>query len=251
MHFYQALQFLLKLLYLDQGTYPNYNEKSIRKLGCYVENCIICSENNDQVCDKCNTTYIDRNGLCEYNTKDSNDKDFTSNESYLIAIIVGGTMFVLSIILCFTFYYLCHLRHIKGSNQRNPTRDISRSLNEIHSSTNYRHANIDSQSASNSIILTPVLTQGIIPSGINKKNKLDGMISLNSDNFNEILPIVTESVLLENNDTIVCTICFEDYSKNRQYRITPCQHIFHSECIYSWLITNNSKTCPNDNFKFL
>lgn len=86
---------------------------------------------------------------------------------------------------------------------------------------------------------------------MHNKNYLDGMISLNSDNFDEIIPLVTESELLEKYDNVVCTICFEDYSNNRQYRITPCQHIFHSECIYHWLITNNSKKCPNDNFKFI
>lgn len=84
----------------------------------------------------------------------------------------------------------------------------------------------------------------------NKKG-IDRSYKITAENFNEIMTIVKpsqeEAIIAEN---MVCTICFEEYTENREYRITPCKHIFHHECIYAWLITNRKKKCPNDNFKF-
>ena len=70
------------------------------------------------------------------------------------------------------------------------------------------------------------------------------------ENFEKILI----KVVGEENDILliesgVCTICYEEYSEKRVYRITPCKHIFHHECIYEWLITNKRKVCPNDNYR--
>ena len=76
-------------------------------------------------------------------------------------------------------------------------------------------------------------------------------IRLNRKNFNEIITVIN----LEEHEDIseedrVCTICFEEYSKEKVYRITPCKHIFHHKCIYEWIITNRKKRCPNDNYRF-
>ena len=76
-------------------------------------------------------------------------------------------------------------------------------------------------------------------------------VRLNKRNFHEIVTVIhleeDEGISAENR---VCTICFEEYSNERSYRITPCKHIFHHECIYQWLIANNKKRCPNDNYRF-
>lgn len=102
MHFYKALQLLVQFFFLSQDTYTKNNDRLLRRLGCSIENCIICNESNDQVCDKCNTTYVSDNGLCKYNEKNSSDEGFFSDKSYLIFIIVFGAVTVLGIILCLT-----------------------------------------------------------------------------------------------------------------------------------------------------
>jgi len=40
-----------------------------------------------------------------------------------------------------------------------------------------------------------------------------------------------------------CSICLEDYEPGEQIRVLPCQHTFHSSCIFPWL-TERSPTCP-------
>ena len=47
------------------------------------------------------------------------------------------------------------------------------------------------------------------------------------------------------NETInqkTCSICLEEYKKNDQVFVSKCNHIFHKNCITSWL--NNNRTCP-------
>ena len=41
-----------------------------------------------------------------------------------------------------------------------------------------------------------------------------------------------------------CPICLETFNVQSQILSTPCDHIYHSECINSWLATG-SRTCPN------
>ncbi|TNV81892.1 hypothetical protein FGO68_gene229 [Halteria grandinella] len=43
-----------------------------------------------------------------------------------------------------------------------------------------------------------------------------------------------------------CAICFEEFGLDEQVRITPCKHIFHSECIMEWIKWKLPKPdCPN------
>jgi E3 ubiquitin-protein ligase RNF115/126 len=39
-----------------------------------------------------------------------------------------------------------------------------------------------------------------------------------------------------------CVICLNDFEKSQKALITPCTHLFHSDCIRSWFETQN--TCP-------
>ena len=40
-----------------------------------------------------------------------------------------------------------------------------------------------------------------------------------------------------------CPICLDNFNVESQILSTPCDHYYHSECIYSWLATG-SQSCP-------
>ena len=44
-------------------------------------------------------------------------------------------------------------------------------------------------------------------------------------------------------DHNTCSICLDDYEPGEHIRVLPCQHTFHSDCIFPWL-TQRSPTCP-------
>ncbi len=39
-----------------------------------------------------------------------------------------------------------------------------------------------------------------------------------------------------------CSICFEEFNKDSQITITPCNHVYHLNCINQWY--HRSHTCP-------
>ncbi|EOA82931.1 hypothetical protein ACJQWK_04679 [Exserohilum turcicum] len=46
-----------------------------------------------------------------------------------------------------------------------------------------------------------------------------------------------------NDQSLVCSICTEDFEKGQDLRVLPCNHKFHPECVDPWLL-NVSGTCP-------
>ena len=44
------------------------------------------------------------------------------------------------------------------------------------------------------------------------------------------------------NDQRCCAICLSDYEINEEIVECPCRHIFHNECIVSWL--KGKQNCP-------
>ena len=47
----------------------------------------------------------------------------------------------------------------------------------------------------------------------------------------------------ENENSLMCTVCQEEYDDDTEILCLPCTHLFHGKCIKSWL--ENSKDCPN------
>ena len=57
----------------------------------------------------------------------------------------------------------------------------------------------------------------------------------------------------DGNPCNVCTICIEEFKVDKsKVSITPCQHVFHFQCLSDWLMKNliNPK-CPNCNYNLI
>ena len=103
----------------------------------------------------------------------------------------------------------------------------------------------DRSSASNTFIADTQNNLDISNSGTRKKKFAE--IRISESNFNDIIKIVESNAAVLEKE--ICTICFESFKEDEECRITPCQHKFHYECIFAWLITHRNKCCPNDNYK--
>ncbi|CAD8061196.1 unnamed protein product [Paramecium sonneborni] len=41
-----------------------------------------------------------------------------------------------------------------------------------------------------------------------------------------------------------CTVCLIEYDKDSICRVTPCVHVFHSDCLQQWMVEKKHETCP-------
>jgi hypothetical protein len=74
----------------------------------------------------------------------------------------------------------------------------------------------------------------------------DKIIDLMKKNFN-FIDFGSIKEKLDNK----CSICIEEFVASDKVVITPCNHIFHKNCINNWLIKNNNEIkCPNCNHIF-
>ena len=81
----------------------------------------------------------------------------------------------------------------------------------------------------------------------NKKNGKKGF----DKNFLDSLEInKIKDVNKLDDDKKKCTICLEDYANGDESIILPCIHLFHANCIKTWMENNN--TCPlcNNEIKY-
>jgi len=64
----------------------------------------------------------------------------------------------------------------------------------------------------------------------------------NNDDTNEYRGVVTSLSNLEPGENRCCSICLEDFTKDSQITITPCNHEYHLSCMKQWYCRNH--TCP-------
>ncbi|OMJ67404.1 hypothetical protein SteCoe_35444 [Stentor coeruleus] len=203
--------------------------------------CLKCSSNCDTCtsslkCIKCESGYTNKNGKCNSN-KTSDKKDYKS-----IGLIVGIVIVSIVVMLLCTCVII---RYKRNNDKRNY--EASGSLSNIRV-TYLRNMNM---------IETNELFENnrreiyqYYNPYTKKKNDVQEIIPITRDNFNMIIKIVAFDDKLKYYGENVCTICLENFIKGNEYRITPCGHLFHYECIFSWIIDADKKKCPNDNFKF-
>ena len=79
---------------------------------------------------------------------------------------------------------------------------------------------------------------------LNNNNGNHNHNHINGDELNRIMELLPSSVLNEkkegNNNE--CVICLEEYDRGESITTLPCLHLFHTDCIRSWLKSNNN--CP-------
>lgn len=47
-----------------------------------------------------------------------------------------------------------------------------------------------------------------------------------------------------------CIICYESFKHNSNIIIIPCNHYYHSNCLYNWITTLQSYNCPYCQIQF-
>ena len=47
----------------------------------------------------------------------------------------------------------------------------------------------------------------------------------------------------ENND-VLCSICYDNMNSDNSYTINECNHTFHSKCLLDWFRTSSVPSCP-------
>ena len=61
--------------------------------------------------------------------------------------------------------------------------------------------------------------------------------------YTKVADLNKSSVIVNNNITVVCTICQIDTNNMIVRKLVHCNHIYHQSCIDTWFETH--QTCPN------
>ena len=88
----------------------------------------------------------------------------------------------------------------------------------------------------------------ITPEDFDLLLQLDSTVAPKTVNKSVVDSLRTDKYQIENNDIEQCTICMEDYEDGCVCKYLPCGHVFHSNCIRTWLTTTSTK-CPIDNLE--
>lgn len=68
-------------------------------------------------------------------------------------------------------------------------------------------------------------------------------------NFDRIFKDISFDLSYIIKEGVICSICFGEFSKDDEPRLSPCKHIFHINCIYEWTVENRLNFCPFNDFK--
>ncbi|OMJ83716.1 hypothetical protein SteCoe_14371 [Stentor coeruleus] len=214
---------------------------------CPIEKCIQCDKILNQ-CIKCEVDYLLKDQICIKSLEDNKNGSISIG---LIIIIILVPLFFTTI-FCFLCIYCARKNKKKYDHKNHRDRTFSESIRE----PNSLFINLENILSSRAETLAyPQISeaniQEIILSFKGNVSALSGKICIYKENFDVVMRKPRENFMeFYEDDGIMCSICFEEFDDENECRITPCGHIFHRECIYAWIIGNNKRKCPNDNFKF-
>ena len=166
-----------------------------------------------------NNKYLDTNKIMSINIGAKKDNSKVLKEKkYKYSLIFVCIILMLCIISCFIFYLIKYKRN----------RELIR-LRAINMANNLNLNGLENR-------IDPEV----------KKNKLNEL-------FKNKLKKIKYLKKLNVNETTACSICLEEFVENKSLVcITPCLHIFHYDCLYNWLFSDNSNCqCPYCNYDLL
>ncbi|OMJ92365.1 hypothetical protein SteCoe_4918 [Stentor coeruleus] len=224
------------------------NIKNRSLSSCQIEKCIQCNETSNK-CIECQEDYILQDQICLKSTGDNKNGNISIG---LIIVIILVPLFFTAI-FCFLCIYCARRNKKKLDHQRHRDRTLSDSARESNSLVINPERIASSRSETLAYPqITEVNINEIISNFKGNVSALSGKIYISEGNFDIVMRKPSKENLLEfyKDDEPVCSICFEEFKNEDECRLTPCGHVFHRECIYTWIIKNNKRKCPNDNFKF-
>lgn len=209
---------------LKESTQIKKIERNLNATTCLIENCEICYSTGSS-CKTCKKNYKIKEGLCvSAATEDSSAK----KHMRIIIIMAFISVPLILILFCCFIYLFFRKKPSTNTNRRVFSESMITEMNGLRSrDPRLSRQNID------------------LVSGDLYINSVSNLM-ITHDNFPDRFPLFefTSELLSEN-----CSICFEQFNDTSVLRITPCHHIFHHDCLYEWLVTNDQKRCPNDNTK--
>lgn len=155
-----------------------------------------------------------------------------------ISLIVTISLVIAACIICSVSIYLFS-RRIRARNQARM--NIAMHQANIHGNA---YANIYPNANAQAGVAMVLPQQSEEEMKKKKKIQLDEMFNtaMKQQSYNQEL----------GKFNLNCTICLEEYDKMSRVTLTVCNHLFHYDCLKSWLMKNllNSK-CPNCNYHLL